>query len=57
MSQFRQNATAPHFDISTAGRLPRVEDLDVVEVAANEAEAEIVCAVLRQAGIACMYRE
>jgi hypothetical protein len=40
-----------------AGRLPRVEDLVVVEVAPNEAGAEVFCSVLRQAGIACMHRE
>jgi hypothetical protein len=31
-------------------------DLIVVEVAANEAEAELLCSLLRSADISCLHR-
>jgi len=33
-----------------------VEDLATVEVVNNEVEAEMLCSLLRDAGIECMYR-
>jgi hypothetical protein len=33
-----------------------MDELSVVRVVPNQMEAEILCGLLRQAGIACMYR-
>jgi hypothetical protein len=49
-------ATSGVRQVSQRGRLSPMDELVVVEVVATEPEAELLCSLLRNAGIKCTHR-